>query len=455
MILSAFLKPFAVSLAVSVFMFFIIKIVITYLDDFLGKGLPALDLMRLFFYALVAIIPECIPLAVLMGSIMSFGAMAEHYELAALKSAGHSLWKIFQPAILLMCGIAIGTFLFNNYILPKVHLKFTSLLYDIRQKKPSISIKEGIYYTGIKNYRIRVASKSKNQDTLHAISIYDHTAQQGNTTQLFSKRGFMQATADTSALILRLQNGVRYEQNGPFGAFAYRQPNTLQILDFKQLTVFIPLDEFKMKRTNEALFKHHGEMLNIWQIDSMVAVLDSGLQTKYHWIKQQHALKWQPGISTQHIFNTRSISKKRLSEAQQFTRQAITQLEAQEAFVKAQNDERLEYKTEWHKKTVMSLMCLVLFFIGAPLGALIQKGGFGLPVVIAVLLFLVYFICTEFFMGLALEGVISPWPGLWLPFVFFLPLSLILTQRAARDIRGFDFRFRFIRSKHATTHHHS
>lgn len=447
MIIGAFIRPFTVSLAVSVFMFFIIKIVITYLDDFLGKGLPALDLMRLFFYSMVAIIPECIPLAVLMGSIMSFGALAEHYELTALKSAGHSLWKIFQPAIILMCGIAIGTFLFNNYILPKVHLKFTSLLYDIRQKKPSISIKEGIYYSGIKNYRIRVASKSKNQDTLKHISIYDHTAQQGNSIQVFSKCGFMQTTADTSALILRLNNGVRYEQNGPYGAFAYRQPNTMQILDFKQLTVFISLDEFKMKRTNEALFQHHGEMLNILQIDSMVQVLDSALQTKYHWIAKQHALKWQMNSSVKHTFSAHSVSKKRLQEAQLYTRQAITQLEAQESFVSAQNNERLEYKTEWHKKTVLSLMCLVLFFIGAPLGALIQKGGFGLPVVIAVLLFLVYFICTEFFMGLALEGVISPWPGLWLPLVFFLPLSLFLTHRAARDIRGFNFTLRFKRSK--------
>ncbi len=454
MVLRAFLRPFLVSLLVSVFMFFLIKIVITYLDDFLGKGLPAWDLIRLFFYSMVAIVPECIPLAVLMGSIMSFGELSEHYEMAALKSAGRSLWSILRPVAVFMVFLSIGTFLFNNFILPRVHLKFTSLLYDIRQKKPAVSIKEGVFYSDIKDIRIRVGSKSKNQDTLKDISIYDHTAQQGNSVQIFAKQGFMKTSNDTSALILNLQDGVRYEQSGPYGPFAFKQPNTLQILNYKSLNVYISLQEFKMKRTNEELFKHHSEMLNVWQIDSLVLGLDSLIQSKYQWIHQQHQLKWNASTRHAPVFSESSISIKRLQEAQQQVRQQITQLEAQEAFVNMENQERLEYKTEWHKKTVLSFICIVLFFIGAPLGALIRKGGFGLPVVIAVMLFLVYFICTEFFMGLALEGVLMPWPGLWIPLAVFLPLSLILTHRAARDISGFQLNFRRKPSTHESAASH-
>src|SRR5690606_26721480 len=202
----SFLPPFIATLLISVFLFFLVQIVITYLDDLLGKGLRTVDLVKLFVYAWVAIIPQCIPLAVLLASIMSFGNLAEHYELAAMKSAGLSLFRIIKPAfgfILVLAGI---TFLFNNYILPVVHLKSQSLLYDIRQKKPTFALKEGIFYDKIENYSLRIGKKSANKDTLKDIYIYDHTARKGNIIQLYAKIGRHTQSADSNDLILILQD---------------------------------------------------------------------------------------------------------------------------------------------------------------------------------------------------------------------------------------------------------
>jgi len=169
--LKAFLPPFFATLLISVFLFFLVEIVITYLDDFIGKGLKTIDLVTLFTYAWIAIIPKCIPLAVLLASIMSFGNLAEHYELTAMKSSGLSLYRIIKPVFVLILFLAGLTFLFNNFILPVVMLRSSSLLYDIRQKKPTVNIKEGIFYNGIDNYSLLVRKKSQNKDTLKDIFI--------------------------------------------------------------------------------------------------------------------------------------------------------------------------------------------------------------------------------------------------------------------------------------------
>ena len=261
----SFLPPFFITLFVSVFLFFLVQIVITYLDDLLGKGLKLIDLITLFTYAFIAIIPQCIPLAVLLASIMCFGNMAESYELAAMKSSGLSLFKIMRPLLVLILVLAGLTFLFNNFVLPVVHLKSTALLYDIRQKKPAVNIKEGIFYSGIDNFGLLVAKKSSDKDTLKEIFMYDHSQHMGNTVQIYARSGRITTTSDTSAMILTLREGNRYEMAYNSGM----EGRTFTHLSFRQLQVNIPLDDFKMKRTNEDLFKGNEEMMNIWQIDSV------------------------------------------------------------------------------------------------------------------------------------------------------------------------------------------
>lgn len=443
--LRTYLPPFIATLFVSVFLLFLVQIVITYLDDFIGKGLRTLDLFTLFAYAWITIIPQCIPLAVLLASIMSFGNLAESYELAAMKASGISLFSIMKPVFVFILALAAVTFLFNNFVLPVVHLKSTSLLYDIRQKKPAVNIKEGIFYNGIDNYSLRVGKKSRDRDTLYDIFIYDHTARQGNNVQLYARAGKISTTPDTSELIQVLRDGNRYEE-----VIDREKPQrrTLSQLSFKQMQVHIPLEDFKMKRTSEELFKGDETMMNVWQLDSVADSNRRVLARRYEHIvnqSQRHFFSRQwlagrlpakyPRVNVKQFYDslTPVLYTQAVQNALSIARSAQGNIEAYGVHVRSDKDMELRYLIEWHQKIVICFACIILFFVGAPLGAIIKKGGLGLPVIVSVLFFLAYYILTEMFKQLAIDEKMPPWQALWMPLVIFLPMSIYLTLRAAKD----------------------
>jgi lipopolysaccharide export system permease protein len=448
LILKTFFPPFIGTLFVSVFLFFLVQIVITYLDDLIGKGISTIDLFKLFGYAWIAIIPQCIPLAVLLGSIMCFGNLAETYELAAMKSSGLSLFRIIKPVFMFIVCLAGMTFVFNNFILPIVTLKSQSLLWDIRQKKPAVFIKESTFYNKIDNYSIRAGKKSKNNDTLKDLLIYDHSAHQGNIIQLYSKYGLITQTSDSNYLVLKLLEGNRYEnikkENDVTG-----QSKPMMQLNFKRMQVNIPLVDFKLKRTDEEQFKGHGEMLNIWQIDSVSDSMRRSIKRRYTSIDAQaknyfftrsssYALTKNPSKYYQPISKFYAELKK--EEALRCMENALNIVRSASAFIDgvepsiAMEEERLtSFTIEWHSKIAVCFACFVLFFVGAPLGAIIKKGGMGLPVVVAVFFFLAYFILTEGFRSAAAEGALAPWMAMWAPLAIFLPISVFLTYKAAKD----------------------
>ena len=451
LLISSFVPPFLATLFVSVFLFFLVQIVITYLDELIGKGLRTIDLIKLFTYAWIAIIPQCIPLAVLLASIMSFGNLAENYELAAMKSSGLSLFRIMKPLIVLILILAGLTFLFNNFILPTVSLKSTTLLYDIRQKKPTVNIKEGIFYNKLDNYSIFVGGKSLNKDTLKNLLIYDHSANDGNTIQTYAKAARMTTTSDTGALVLIMKDGNRYET-------VLNKENTtkakaLSILNFKQLQVNIELTDFKLNKTDEKLFKGYAEMMNIWQLDSIADSSRKNLRTiavqldkqmrDYFFIKSSLT---DTARSNYAAVCLDTLSSKLIKDdyyklydyALNITRNNIGVLENANNIREAEYDGLTQLVVEWHKKIVVCFACIILFFIGAPLGAIIRKGGLGLPVVTAVFFFLAYFILTEAFTTVALEGKMPPWQAMWIPLGIFLPISIFLTYKAAKDSALFD-----------------
>ncbi|MBK9283746.1 MAG: LptF/LptG family permease [Sphingobacteriaceae bacterium] len=452
------MPPFFVTLFVSVFLFFLVTVVITYLDDFMGKGLKTSDLLILFFYAYVAWIPQCIPLAVLLGSIMSFGNLAENYELAAMKSSGLSLFKIIKPVFIFILFLALGTFLFNNFVMPVVQLKFQSLLWDIRQTKPTVSIKEGIFYNKIDDYSIRVGKKSKNKDTLKEIYIYDHSAHQGNIIQMYAREGKMSTLPDSSAIVLTLRDGNRYEevQNHQVN----QTKKTLSQLSFKQLQVNIELVDFKLKRSAEEQWKGNENMLNIWQIDSVADSTKRKISNKllgvYRHVDDQFYFRTTGTIRVQ------EKSEKQFAKLNQFydslnamqyaqcldyalniTRTNTGYLEGTMVSLRGDEQDILRFLTEWHKRIVISFACVILFFIGAPLGAIIKKGGLGLPVVIAVFFFLAYFILSEAFTSLAYDGTLPPYVAIWTPLFIFMPISIFLTYKAAKDSALFDLGYYF------------
>lgn len=450
--LKSFLPPFIATLLISVFLFFLVEIVITYLDDLIGKGLRTIDLLTLFTYAWIAIVPKCIPLAVLLASIMSFGNLAENYELTAMKSSGLSLFRIIKPVFVFIVGLAFLTFLFNNFILPVVHLKSTALLYDIRQKKPTVNIKEGIFYNGIENYSLLVKKKSLNKDTLKDIFIYDHSEHMGNTVQMYARTGKITTTADTSDLVLILRDGNRYKESAPDNNPTARHKNLSQ-LNYKQLQFNIPLEDFKMKRTNEELFKGNEEMLNIWQLDSVADSTRRVLNRRVDNLKTQ-SIKFfysrtsseameknkAPHVNVRRFYDSLDATQYQsaLQNALNICRSASGNAEAMQTNIEGDRDSIVRYDMEWHKKIVVCFACIVLFFIGAPLGAIIKKGGLGLPVIVSVFFFLAYYILTEMYMQLALEKKMVPWLALWMPLVIFLPISFFLTSKAAKDSVIFD-----------------
>lgn len=448
--LRSFLPPFFATLLISVFLLFLVQIVITYLDDFIGKGLKTTDLLKLFTYAWIAIIPQCIPLAVLLASIMSFGSMAEAYELAAMKSSGLSLFRIMKADFVLILVLAGLTFLFNNFILPVVHLKSTALLYDIRQKKPAVNLKEGIFYNAIDNYSLRVGKKSPKKDLLYDVYIYDHSAHMGNTVQMYAKSAKITTTADTSALVLILRDGNRYEEGSESQNAASK---TLSQLNYKQLQVNLPLEDFKLKRTNEELFKGHGEMLNVWQIDSVIdstnRVLNKRIKSQEYQAESSFYGRTSSLIKTKSKFPTVNIdsfyhhlSAEQFNMATQnalnISRTAAGNIDNYAVGKEGEEEQINQYLMEWHKKIVISFACIILFFVGAPLGAIIKKGGLGLPVIVAVFFFLTFYILTEMFNSLALDKIMPVWQALWAPLAIFLPLSIFLTFKAARDSAIFD-----------------
>ena len=447
LLIKSFLPPFIITLFVSVFLFFLVEVVITYLDDFVGKGINTWVLIQLFSYAWIAIIPKCIPLAILLASIMTMGNLAENYELAAMKSSGLSLFKIFYPLILLSFTLGFLAFIFNNYTLPKVMLESQSLLFDIRQTKPSVSIKEKVFYNKIENTSIRIEKKFPDGHSLKGIIIYDHSAGLGNTVQLYADSGYMFTSSDTNYLVIKLFNGNRYEDVQNENTY---RTHPLNIMNFKEMEINIDLTGFKLKRTDKDLFKHHHEMMNMWQISDQIDSfkVQRGYQYKaiYNQLKtfffvnvfRNDTLKECTDYRL--YLNKLAPPEKQVLQDMQLNqwRSINAYLESELIAIKSLNVQIAGYRVAWHERLILSFACVVLLFVGAPLGSIIRKGGLGLPVVTAVLFFILYMILTDSMRSMALEEILPPVIAMWLPLFIFLCIGIFLTYKAATDSVIFD-----------------
>ncbi|MBK6984011.1 MAG: LptF/LptG family permease [Bacteroidetes bacterium] len=240
--LKAYLPPFFLTLFIGVFVFFLIH-VFTYMDDIVGKGMGAWILTQFFAYSFITFIPVAMPLAVLLSSIMTFGNLAENYELAAMKSCGLSLFQIIKPIFIFIVFLSGLTFVFNNFLLPAVTLKSARMLWDIRQAKPTLSIKEGVYFDKLDGYSIKVGNKSKDGQTLYNLSIYDHSDGLGNNIQLYADSGKMKTSPDTNYLQLQLNNGSRYEDI--MQEEAHKTTRPLMQLLYKELNINVDMSSFK------------------------------------------------------------------------------------------------------------------------------------------------------------------------------------------------------------------
>lgn len=426
-----------------------------YIDDFVGKGLDWFLILELMFYVAVTLVPMALPLAILLASIMTFGNLAESYELTALKSAGMSLQKVMKPLTITTILMAISAFLFANYVLPVANLKMGTLLYDITHQKPSLDIKEGVFYNGIQDFTIKVAKKDANKNILYNILIYDHSQRQGNNKVVMAKEGAMKMSDDENFLLITLKDGHSYEEVVSQNNKGFKP---LTRTSFKEETIVMDMRDFKMIRTDESLFKDNYQMMNLIQLSNEIDTLKKDNDERTASILAQVTKNYNlfsdsnnisnaaPDSLTEAMLNEKSWmdiystdEKKRIFENAlnlARTNQSYINMNGMSAMNAIETESR--YRIEWHKKFTLSFACIVLFFIGAPLGAIIKKGGVGMPAVVSVCFFLIFHVLSITGEKSAKEGIWEAWQGAWMATIVLLPIGIFLTYKATRDSALFD-----------------
>jgi lipopolysaccharide export system permease protein len=436
---------------ISVFVLFM-QFLWKWVDELVGKGLDTQVVIELFFYAALSTVPLALPMAVLLSSLMMFGNLAENYELAALKASGVSLFRISRPLIVCTVGIALGAFLFSNYLLPYTNLKMLSTLFDIRHQKPAMNIKEGVFYDDIDGYSLRISKIGKDGQTLRNVMVYDHTDQMGNTQLTLAEEGKMYMSGDQRYLMIELYNGNTYRDVWNQQNATTRKP--FMRMHFKTQQARLDLSGFEMQKTDEDLFKDNHQMLNGQQLLSYIDTmkmemnedrvkfftnLSNGyLSRTQKYFKLNDSLKTKPSGGSFLNELTKQERQKVFEVALNTARNSKSACESKINELEGENNSITRFTIEFWRKFTLSVACLIMFFIGAPLGAIIRKGGLGMPVVISVGCFILFWVLSITGEKLSKEGTVPPQLGMWLGCAVFLPLGIWLTRKATADAPLFE-----------------
>lgn len=462
--LQSFLPLFVMTFLICLFIV-LMQFLWRYIDDLVGKGLEMSVIGELFFYAALTMVPMALPLAILLASLMTFGNLGEQFELTAMKASGVSLIKSMRPLIALMIVVAIGAFFFQNNVLPVAQAKMYTLLYSMKQKSPELEIPEGVFYDQITGFNLYVKQKDRETGILHDLLIYNVSKGTDNATIIYADSGKISMTDDKSHLILNLWNGEQFEnlreqgstfssQNVPYRRETFNDKEVLIAFDAN----FNRMDESGMR--NQYVGKNIAELQAT--IDSVTARVDSVGDVYGHDIKTQRyfGLNYykyestdtgmravpQPPVAMRKPLNLDSIfsgsnpafTKSYLNQALDKAKRSRQDFEFRSYTM---NDDRRvirRHAIELMKKFTLSMACIVFFFIGAPLGAIIRKGGLGMPLVISVFLFIFYYIIDNTGYKMAREGRLEVWEGMWLSTFVLLPLGVFFTYKAVNDSAVFN-----------------
>lgn len=459
LIIRAFIGPFVATFFITLFVL-VMQFFWKYIDDLVGKGLDFISIVQLTGYVSATMITLALPLAVLISSIMTFGNLGETFELVAIKSAGIPLLRFMRPLIIISSFISLTSFLLSNYVIPVANLKFYTMLYDIRVAKPAFDLKEGIFYNKLQNYAIKVGKKDKGGTGIYDVIIYENDYRMQDN-MIVAEKGSMNMSADKKFLEFHLQNGWRYQERGNFNTAT----TEFIRLRFKEYTKLFDLSSFEMMKTPDSAFKNQGIMLNIAQLqtfeDSIDNIMNKNILTRFNkeilpyfnsaklidsgW-KNMH-VKVSPKAKTyfQQLPDTAlQLTTNRLAEK-------INMIKSSDDLIyedfKSKRDFKQGYRIEWHKKFSLAFACLVLFMIGAPLGSIIRKGGLGMPLVVAVIFFLIFHLLNMFGQKLADSYTLTAFEGMWLSSFVLVPIGLFITYKAMHDSQLFnqEFYFRFFR----------
>ena len=458
LILKSFLGPFVLTFAVVEFIL-LTQYMLKYLDDLVGKDLGINVIAQLLGYFSVNMVPVAMPLAVLISSLMTFGNLGEHHELTAIKTSGISLPRILRPVFFVAVLLSIGAFFFNEKVVPKANLKAYSLLWDIRQKKPSLDIKEKVFYNGIPGYSIKVEEKDEEGTKLKGIMIYDHTNGQGNTNVILADSGKMYMKFDEQFLALDLFNGQIFAEEKQ-NSFSNTAANAGFIRQrFKNNNLLFNLASFNLDRTREELFKGSKMMLNIKELQNVTDSLRNQLAVNRK-LNSTLVSSYYSYFPADSIRRAKAPQETKLAEKElpEVSRDiyAVAANKARNirSFTTANADkfkttyrEANNYEIEIYKKYTQSVACLMMFLIGAPLGAIIRKGGLGMPVIISISFFIIYYVLTISGEKYGREGILLVPVGMWAANAILLPIGLFFLYQARNDSNLLDFSFKRLFSR--------
>jgi len=454
LVLKSFLGPQILTFFIVLFVF-VLQFLWMYIDDLAGKGLELDVLAELLFHFTLVFVPNALPLAILLAALMTFGNMGENFELTAIKSSGISLQRIMRPLIIFIVLLSIGSFFFSNNVVPYANRKARTLLYDISQKRPELNIQAGTFYNGIEGFSIKIGKKDPETNKLEKVLIYDHRDNDGNRSLVMADSGYMNLTPDESGLIFTLYNGYAYNDLEERGRSASQKKYPFRSDRFREQVMIIELSGFDLERSDLNLFKSHQTMQNMAQLDHIIDSLSKRLDTRqenyvneyktskiysrrnYHKIDaptdtaRHKSLVFKPDS----LYNSLEPMQQQtvISHSLNQARSGLQFLEEKSNISYSELKHLLKFKAEWHRKMTLAVSCIIFFFIGAPLGAIIRKGGLGTPVVIAVLFFVIWYVLTLFGEKVAKEGI-APVPlGMWESTVILLGVGIFLTYKATSD----------------------
>ena len=462
--LSRFLPRFLMTFCICLFIV-IMQFLWRYIDELVGKGLSIDLIAELFFHAALSLLPLALPLSILLAALMTFGDLGEHIELTALKSSGISLTTIMKPIAILMVFVAIGAFFFMNNALPKSQVKMWTLLFSMRQTSPTLDIPEGTVYSQIPGYNIFVKRKDKERDMLYNMLIYDVSNGMMYPRIVAADSGRLSMTEDKQHLVLTLYKGSWYEEMKGGGGVSGMSGDLYRRETFHDKEILIPYDANFTRMDDETMKSQYvgKDITELRQtIDSVKLKVDSAATLVLNRMRSQpicgvpsERFVHKDGKSTVEKVKEVKLDKpvdiikiiKELpeNEQQQIVNQALVRTTSAMQDYQFQgytiNDDNFiirRHQIELMKKFTLSLACLIFFFIGAPLGAIIRKGGLGMPIVVSVILFIIYYIIDNMGYKLARDGRWEVWQGMWLSSAVLLPLGIFLTKKAVNDSAVFN-----------------
>lgn len=469
LVLKSFWGPFLVTLSVVIFIF-LMKVVIFYIDDFVSKDVSLIEIGTLFGYFALSTVPTALPLALLLAALMTYGNLGEFFELTAIKGAGISMTRVMAPMFAIAFLISAVSFLFNDRIAPWANLKAYSMLYDIREAKPIMKIKEGIFYNDLPGYSIKVDKKMPDGNTMLGMVIYKHDSrayERGNTEVILADSGRMYTINNNSYLVFELFSGNNYQEvsdglsSGSRPSYTAAAPGVGEIANFMRNSfdnykLVVSLSSFGIKKSDEEAFRYHAYMKNVQELrvatDSVRRDYEASKKNLYPSSKQYYSYSFKtedstylrsveagPWVDSLLAIPASDSLQKLIAETARNSAESMAGFASNNAtYLKTKIKDGNSYALEMQKKFAGALSCLILVLIGAPLGAIIKKGGFGLPVLISIVFYILMYVLNIQGEKYVKEGNMSVTLGTWMSNFVLLLFGLYFTDRARNDSRLFD-----------------